>query len=336
MTSFWSWGSSMRTDRALLLVPLLAAVVGCDRNGRDLVQRPDADNPAVLQIGELAVVDVQPDWLDGNGDIGALYVDPSFCAGQDGEQRCYFGSVGTPEPGVRGGATFTFKGTGDVVTILMDAETVYWNTSISPIAPNESYVYPDNIRDDGDMDLFAGLSTYYTGSPGVTVGDFKGYYTDSLGSTVEIEYTECQQSGSNDNDDAHSGRGAAELCTVDTSKHPGVDYTVVLETFSTPLNDGVLSFAAMVISTPEGESGSGDPIYDINPSECNLVGEALDKSSGETLPGTLDLERVFCSTTLGDEETLLDLRHYCCDNPELCGDEPPVTACDFSALDTGE
>ena len=124
MTSFWSWGSSMRTDRALLLVPLLAAVVGCDRNGRDLVQRPDADNPAVLQIGELAVVDVQPDWLDGNGDIGALYVDPSFCAGQDGEQRCYFGSVGTPEPGVRGGATFTFKGTGDVVTILMDAETV--------------------------------------------------------------------------------------------------------------------------------------------------------------------------------------------------------------------
>lgn len=328
----------MRTDHSLLLVSLFALAAGCDRSGRDLVQRPDADTPPVLQIGELAVVDIQDNWPSDAGG-SPLYVDPSFCAGPDGEQRCYFGSVGTPEAGVRGGATFTFKGTGDVVTILMDAETVFWNASISPVSPNESYVYPDNTRDDGDMDLFTGLSTYYTGSPGVNVGDFEGQYTDSLGTTVEIEFTECQQTGSQGNDDGHSGRGTAERCTVDTSLHPGVDYTVVLETFSTPLNDGVLSFSAMVINTPEGEPGSGDPAYDIGYSECNMIGEALD-SSGATISGSMELERAFCITEEGDldgtaDDESLALRQFCCDNPGFCSDDPPASACEFPA-DTGE
>ena len=113
--------------------------------------------------------------------------------------------------------------------------------------------------------MFAGLSSYYTGSPGLEIGDFKGIYTDSLGNKVEIEYGECVQS-SQYTANAHAGRGAAEFCTIDTNNRVGVEYTVVLESFSIPLDDGSLSFGVAVL-----EGSCSD--YTIN--ECLIPGESL-------------------------------------------------------------
>jgi len=286
----------------------LVGLVGCDRNGRDLVQRPSSDFDPVLDLGQVNVVDLAT--ADAIGSAG--------CAAADGTQNCIYDQVGTPPAGTSGGATFTFLGTGDDVCVIMDPESVFWNTSISPLTPEQTYVYPDNVRDDGDMDLFAGLSSYYTGSPGIDLGDFKGYYTDSLGHTVAIEYSECSQNGLNGLTDAHAGRGSPEYCTIDTSLRKGVAFTVVLQTFETPLDDGVLSFGAMVV---DGKCS------DVKVSECTIPGEALVAETGEEVSGFAALEAAFCQE---------DMLTYCCANPDMCGSDPPDDICDDTgAADTG-
>ena len=124
---------------------------------------------------------------------------------ENGNPYCYYGLLGQAPTGVKGGATFTFRGTGDRVCIVTDPETVFWNTAVASVNPDDKYSYADLEQDDGDIDLFAGLSSYYTGSPGVELGDFKGFYTDSLGNSVAIEYGECFQYG------AQSGMNNAHL-----------------------------------------------------------------------------------------------------------------------------
>lgn len=289
----------------------LVALVGCDRNGRELVQRPDDDYDPVLDLGEINVVDTTT----------ARAIGSEGCEADDGSPNCFYEQVGTPPAGTTGGATFTFLGTGSEVCVIMDPEAVFWNQSISPTQPNETYIYPDNIRDDGDLDLFGGLSSYYTGSPGVDVGDFTGYYTDSLGNVIEIEYDEdCSQIGIRGQSDAHGGRSAPEYCEIDTEQLEGVQFTVVLETFATPLDDGVLSFGAMVV-------GSGCGVGGISVSECTIPNEALDPETGEPKEGFAELEAAFC-----DNQML----EYCCAHPEQCGDDPPADACDGVILQEEE
>ncbi len=288
-----------------------ASLSACDRNGRDLVQRPDDNFDPVKELGEINVIEA--DTARAIGSLG--------CEAEDGSPNCFYDQVGTPPAGTRGGVTFSFKGTGEAVCIIMDPEAVSWNQSISPTEPNSAYIYPDNIRDDGDLDLFGGLSSYYTGSPGVDVGDFTGYYTDSLGNVIEIDYDEdCSQVGSRGQSDAHGGRGAPEYCEVDTELLEGVDFTVVLQTFATPLDDGILSFGAMVV-------GAGCGIGGISVSECTIPQEALDPVTGEPLPEFAGLEAAFCDS---------QMLEYCCANPDMCGDDPPEGACDGVILEEEE
>lgn len=288
----------------------LGALAGCDRNGRDLVQRPDEDFAPVIELGELAVISSDEARIIAN--LG--------CEAEDGSRRCVYDQVGTPPAGTRGGATFTFKGTGGDVCVIVDPEAVFWNQSISPTEANEIYVYPDNTRDDGDLDLFGGLSSYYTGSPGIDLGDFKGFYTDSLGNTIEIEYSECVQVGRLGQTDAHAGRGSPEYCEIDTEMRAGVDYTVVLQTFATPLDDGVLSFGAMVV---DGGCGMGG----ISVNECTVPNEALDPETGEVRAGFEALEDAFCANTMLE---------FCCGNPDMCGSDPPEDVCDDVLVDTAD
>lgn len=298
----------MRSSTRLVHGLVLLGLAACDRNGRSLVQRPDADFEPVIDLGQLNVIDVDT----------AKAIGPSICDAADGTKNCAYDQVGTPSAGTRGGATFTFLGTGDEVCIVVDPESVFWNTSISPLSPNAIYEYPDNVRDDGDIDLFAGLSSYYTGSPGINLGDFKGYYTDSLGHTVEIEYSECSQTGLNNLSGAHAGRGSPESCTLDTSQRKGVQYTVVLQTFETPLDDGVLSFGAMVV---DGNCTK------VSVNECTIPDEALNAESGAEVSGFAALEAAYCQD---------DMLAYCCAHPDQCG-EPPDGLCDNvdTSTDTG-
>jgi hypothetical protein len=264
------------------------------------------------EVGELKSLNSEDrkEWCDEAADTGG------------DARRCFYGDVGQPELGLRGGATFTFKGTGEWVCLVVDPETVFWNASIQDIDPTTAspYRYPDEFSDDGDIDIFSGLSSYYNGSPGVELGDFKGYYTDSLGRQIEIEYGECSQNGSSQSGitNAHAGRGTAEYCDINTDLREGVEYTAVLETFSVPLDDGVLSFGTMIV---EGRCSQVQGGMD----ECTLLGEGTTSQLSDPTDGEKDARA--CTEKLEKASCNGYLREFCCANPEMCHDDPPEGAC---------
>ncbi len=305
-------------------LPLLVSLVGCDRSGLDKVPQPNDAHPAVVEIGQLEVMTLeQYNAMASEGSAASTWCNdtsPTLDRSEVGEREqesdlplCYYGQVGLAEIGGDvGGATFTFEGTGGKVCLVVDPETVYWNQAVSADNPRDNYSYPDLEEDDGDLDMFAGLSAYYTGSPGVEIGDFTGFYTDSLGNQIEIEYGLCAQGGAQGQTDSHSGRATAEYCTIDTTNYPGVEFTVVLETFSVPLDDGLLSFGVMA------REGSCSGI-----TECSMMGESLNED-GTVRDCTPQLEAAFCG-----QQTL---ESFCCVHPDMCGEDASIDECE-SALD---
>ena len=170
---------------------------------------------------------------------------------------CYYGLLGQAPAGVKGGATFTFRGTGEDVCVIVDPETVFWNASVAASNPNLPYAYNDLEEDDGDIDLFAGLSSYYTGSPGIELGDFKGFYTDSLGKEIEIEYGECIQYGPVRDEQCTAGRAAAP--SPSTLKIVKMFCTLLFRVLFNPACRWRSWFGAVVV---EGQCGSDRPVDD--------------------------------------------------------------------------
>jgi hypothetical protein len=317
---------------------VVVGTLACDRSGLELLPQPIVEDlPAVVEIGHIEVLD-SPSYTALMEETRALatpvavgLADDSppwaWCnqPGSNGEDyRCYYGQVGAPDGVNRGGATFTFTGTGGDVCVMVDPESVFWAPSIEPNDLDYEYTYPDSYPDDGDLDLYAGLSSYYTGSPGIEMGDFTGYYTDSLGNAIEIEYGACFQYGFQSVIDyAHSGRGTVEFCTIDTNQREGIEYTVVLDTFAVPLDDGAVSFGVVVA---EGDCASA-----YAPNECTITGESLDsKVLDEAVKaGTTDFELRACSDKLESAFCDDDMLSYCCINPEMCGPHPEYGTCDY-------
>ncbi len=262
----------------LLPLVLLAA---CDRSGTYLVP-VQTDIPPVVELGELYVI--TPDEWDDQGTRESLVT---------------YAEVGAPEPGARGGATFTFLGVDDEVCVVMDPEAVFWNESVAYQGGVESYTWSDNYLDDGDLDMSIGLSANYTGSPGIALGDFEGQYTDSLGHTAIIEYDLCEMVGYNSQTPAHAGRATVESCEIDTTGRAGIEYTVVLRTFSLPMDDSILGFGVAVYQ------GSCENI-----DECTIPREA--RNHGDEMDGFAGLEQAYCAN---------EMSTYCADNPEMCGGE---------------
>jgi hypothetical protein len=308
-------------------LPILASLIGCDRSGLDKVPQPNDTYPAVSEIGQLEVMTAaQYNAMAGEGSGASTWCnDTSAGVGRevvgDRDQEaelplCYYGQVGLTEiGGDLGGATFTFEGTGGDICLVVDPETVFWNQSVAADNARTNYSYPDLEEDDGDIDMFAGLSAYYTGSPGVEIGDFTGFYTDSLGNQIEIEYGLCTQVGAQGQDDSHAGRATPEYCNIDTSNYVGVEFTVVLETFSVPLDDGLLSFGVMA------REGSCSGI-----TECSMLGESLN-DDGSVRDCTPQLEAAFCG-----QQTL---ESFCCVHPDMCGEDASINECE-SALEEAE
>jgi len=300
---------------------LIGGLFGCDRDAKDLVPVPSDKYPGVIEIGELGVIAKEEfNLLNGVAEDSPIpTVRQEHCTErEDGTLRCYYGQLGQTPVGQVGGATFTFTGNGEELCLVVDPETVFWAQSVAPGAfRNDAYAYPDFYNDDGDLDMFSGLSSYYTGSPGVELGDFKGFYTDSLGQQVEIEYGECFQTGAQTGmNDAHAGRATVEYCAIDTDQREGIQYTVVLETVSVPLDDGVLSFGAVVL---EGRCTR------LGPTECTIRGESLDAETGDKRACTEKLEDAQCESQLGP---------FCCANPQMCGEEfAPDDACEDDVFD---
>lgn len=217
--------------RSIFLLPLAALSVGCI-NVADQFAPVLTDAPFVYDIGELRVI--------GEEELVAGVADPSTI-----DDALYYGQLGAGEnPGVFGGATFQFRGTGSTVCVVVDPESIFWNKELSTTSNTVQYKYEDVYTDDGDIDLSVGLTAYYTGSPGTEIGDFQAEYTDASGIPHYLEFNECRQVGYF-GDPSHAGRATVEYCNIDTSLREGVLYTAVLETFALPIDDSILNFGTL-------------------------------------------------------------------------------------------
>jgi len=286
------------------MVALLAA---CTGSGSDFVLEPTADAPAVSDFGMVDVIS-EDDW-NKLGEQAAI------------DEYGIHETVGPAETGHVGGSTFRFVAPGGDVCIFTDPELVFWGQSISPIQPNVNFQYADNYNDDGDIDLFAGISAFYTGSPGVEMGDFYGVYTDSQGQQTTIAYNECLQNGAKSGFvESHAGRGTPEFCTLDTDQREGVEFTVAMQTFAVPLDDGKLDFVAVVVNASCSSLGLGAPTY-----ECKYHGERFqreDESDEDYAVAVIGLEDAYCAGTPSQ---------YCCEHadeyPDMCGEPPDSSFC---------
>ncbi len=318
---------------SLYLLPLM--FLSCDRAGDDLVPSPNGEFDSVIEIGELGLMSTA-DKDNFQAAILSGERPAQWCkdnTDSNGNPLCYYGILGQSENGVKGGATLTFRGDGGPVCVIVDPESVFWNTAVAEDRPESMYRYPDYEEDDGDIDLFAGLSSYYMGSPGIEIGDFSGFYTDSLGSEIEIEYGECIQVSQYGLNNAHAGRATPEYCTISTNNREGVEYTAVLESFSVPLDDGALGFGVAVVQ---------GACTDMEINECTLRGESqkadrdasnavIRGDDGDIQPYTRACTRQLESASCNDT-----LREFCCVYPDMCGEDPKEYTCvgvELSAAD---
>lgn len=275
----------------------LGLVVGCDATG-DEFRPKTSDAPPILDLGELPVI-TEEEW-------SAEGFDPT-----DPASGVVYQALGaSADPSVAGGATFQFKGNGGTYCVVMDPETLYWNVSLG--SGGAAYKYVDNYNDDGDLDMDIGLSAYYTGSPGVEMGDFKAVYTDDGGVDHTLEFNECFQGGYN-GDSVHAGRGTVEGCEIDTDQRDGIMFTAALKTFSLPVDDSKLGFAVGVFELPDGRAPSCDdlalPNRDKGLTECLFLNEG---TAGEDWEHS-GLETAYCEGTS-------KVNDYC---EEHMGDENP-------------
>lgn len=308
----------MRNDLRLFGVLAVSILAACDRSGLELLPAPNDNVPTVAELGELKVL--------GEDELPSAFT-PSNCNQLDEEGRfnCYYGMVSATDGVTVGGATFGFEGTGGDVCVLVDPEAVFWNRYIGGSDSSGVWGYPAPSQNSGDLDLFGGLSSYYTGSPGVEIGDFSGFYTDSLGREVAIDYVECYNASPYDGTvEAHGGRGAPEYCTIDTSGREGILYTIVLETFKIPNDDGLLAFGTVVV---EGKCSAGGGLVGsgAGPGECTMLGESIDESGG-TRACSAGLELAYCNN-IDSPASARVLSRFCCSYPEMCGENPPEEIC---------
>lgn len=238
------------------------ALTACNSNGDRFF--PPVDVPDVYVLTAEDGGDIVPVDITTVDDIRAATI---------------YAEVGPARTTNYGGVTFELVGTGGPVCLWVDPELVFWNEAIAsrPSETDRKYAYPDNVFDDGDIDLLAGLSVYYTGSPGEQIGDFIVAYEDGLGNEVPVSLAECpNRVALGGEDDASSGRGAPDWCSVPTTD-VGVSYTILLRTWSTPLDDDRLAFGLLVAN------GDCEEIMDIAAGgaapaefeECVLQGEAI-------------------------------------------------------------
>ena len=306
-------------------LPLLAA--GCSYSGEWLFPEPDPRVPGVQDLGTL-----EPATVSSYEEI------------QEAVQYGELAPTGTADIG---GATFTFEGTGGAVCIWVDPETVFWSQSVAASNPQRRFAYPDNVRDDGDIDIRAGLSVYYNGSPGVTLGDFQVRYQDELGNSIPVEFNQCViTSEQYPAGGAHSGRAAPEYCTLNNTQL-GTSYTVILELFSAPYDDNRLGYGLLLTH------GNCENLRNLNPTEtdeCLILGESIRGDNDHDYrdepfiahgftevedvawEGSSTIEGLFCAAYSSAQEGLYE---YClseeeeipirsdCDEPDIrcfCGD----------------
>lgn len=286
-----------RTIAFMAIAPMFA---GCAIPERDLLFPGAVEGvPGVVHLGVLTPFDA---------------TDPDTVA-----DNVVYHEVGPTGTTLYGGVTFDFLGTGGDICLWVDPELVSWTQSVAPAAPVEQWAFPDNIFDDGDLDVRGGLSVYYSGVPGETVGNFAVDYRDALGNVVPIDLVECFiQTDRLGSTPGTAGRGTPEYCTIFNTIE-SVSYTVLMETFSTPQDDDRLGYGLvlsnggceeLLLATATAVQSDGE--------ECVIVGEGIEPGNeqgsraaeaglpspswiGDEVPswgGSIAFEEAFCNGEL--------------------------------------
>ncbi len=312
-------------------------VTGCDYSGDFLFAQP------VEGLDDIFVLTAE------NGD---LLVPATVTTIDEIRAATIYAEVGAPQTTSGGGVTIDFLGTGGPVCIWMDPETVTWNQSVAAQPESEiaaKFTYPDNIFDDGDLDVLAGRSVYYTGSPGETIGDFKVSYEDSLGNEIPIDLVSCPNTFDVFDGLATAGRAFPEYCEIAITD-PGVSYTALLEIFAAPLDDDRLSFGVILANgtcvgpnSLESVAFGGLAASDLA-DECLIQGESLRPEPSEFGPhygfdaaahriwaDSIDFESQFC---LEPASTDPQMRIFCNNEADLvAASGAPCGWEDFDASD---
>jgi len=295
---------------ARLVAPLLGVgaalglAVGCDYDGAGLYPQV-TEVPGIIDLGVVTPSDV---------------TDQSSI--NDAIMYAEVGSTGTSQ---RGGVTMSFVGTGNTLCLWVDPEAAFWDQAVSPISPTQAFAYPDNQADDGDLDMYAGLSVYYSGSPGEEIGTFQILYQDQLGNKVPVDFNECTINDYFGDPGGHAGRGTPESCTL-TATQPGVSYTILLSTWSTPTDDDRLAYGFLLTN------GSCQDLvrasdFTQEGAECVIGGESTDPATGEPFDGEDLFEASYCTSVA--ENTNSALFDFCTQEAEskdcsvdhcFCGD----------------
>jgi hypothetical protein len=298
---------------------LLLLASGCDYSG-DWLFAGATDVPGVIHLGEIAPVTAED--------------------AETFNDSVVYTEVGASGSTVTGGVTFSFVGTGSDVCVWVDPELVFWNASVSQLSPTETWAWPDNNFDDGDLEVKAGLALYYTGTPanadeGGQMGNFEVRYQDALGNQVPVDFDQCVNPSRNNPSGGHSGRGTPEYCEL-ADTQPGVTYMVALETFSTPLDDDRLAFG-LAVYDGTCRSLKATASSQSTPDECILFGEALNPATGEAWEDSTDFEGAFCANTLIESDDETPLADFCAAEAEekdcavhhcFCGDPDDLPTAD--------
>lgn len=260
------FGISHRALRLGLVPGAIAVLVGCDLSQSQFYLSAIEGVPGIVDYGELT-----------------LLTSADFADGTSYNEQVVYGELGPTGTAFVGGGTFTFTGYGGSVCILVDPELASWVESVSSTNPIAGLTEPDNVFDDGDLDLVAGASIYYTGTPGQRLGDFLIPYVDSLGVRQTVNLAECRSEVSQGGAlGAYAGRGTPETCNIPGTVD-GVSYTVVMETFSVPTDDHRLGFGVIAFrgSCDQLDGLVASRLNDNFGAECIIRGEAIKPGSAQ-------------------------------------------------------
>jgi hypothetical protein len=328
VTPMSALSSLLRAGALTATAGAYVVLTGCNSNGGFLF--PGAPIPDIYVL------------TAENGDV---LVPVDIASVDDVRANTIYAEVGPSGIPGRGGITFELTGTGNDICVWMDPEIAYWNQAVNqrPSALDRKWSYPDNVFDDGDIDMYAGQSVYYTGSPGEVIGDFVVQYEDSLGQVVPVSLASCPSTVGAFEDPAAAGRGFPEYCTLSATE-PGVGYTILLKTWSTPLDDDRLAFGLLIANGNCDDLR--DTIFDgagtVEQDECLIQGEALRPEGEDFGPfygfeaaadrrweRSIDFENQFCVPPSDDRASYMST--FC--NAELDRLEEEGLTCQRQAVD---
>jgi hypothetical protein len=255
----------MRRAILLMLLPATLLLAACDLDPKALLQNQGEDGSiSGAEVDDLDQRENRPE-IDGGAVLGRI--GPS--------------NVGAGE---YSGATFTFEGTGERVCIIVDPQSVFRDDrQTSPTGEVDNPWMSDFPYDDGDLDLLAGLASFYTGTPGVELGDFFGSFPDSNGVDRAIDLNLCLMEDYHGSVSGSAGRATPEWCSF--VSEVGTTYMGVLQVFSVPVDDDELTYVLEV------RAGDCPPAID----ECTLRGDYDEMTGDGELPGGFaNVEAMYC------------------------------------------